>query len=356
MNPALVECAEQLGEHSVSISEEESGFGLTTRGVSALEVILSYSESTYIGGKTDAVYGLNPETIVRATQYALKQMGIRSNIIPEHRLYQMIWFCIPYGELRGNCDAFFHQLIMLIESNIYREGFVVHLQYEYHDYHSVGGDGGTGGSSSGGGGGSSSSGGNTGTSSTSLVNSLCDRNSTLTKSERELLEDALRDFIRMCPQFREMFDNLVECGKIKFEINPDVLKNGEGKAGYFDGVISFYDERYIKARFLREELIHAVQERDIYGLDYMLKARKNMEFEAKVIQDIVDQMVTGEGGGLGAMGLPDELKSAYSVWLISYSDVKQFVSQFNEFCELWTGYGGTYQPNFRPRVIMKYFK
>lgn len=363
VNPALVECAEQLSEHSVLVPEEESSFGVATRASGVLEVVLRYSESTYIGGKYDAVYGLDPQRIVDVTRYALKQMGVRENIMPEHRLYQMIWFCIPQTELHVEADYFFRNLIQLIESHIYQDGFVVHLQYEYKNWYTTGGGGGggssgTGGSSSGGGGGNTSSGGNTATSSTPLVNSIYAKTSTLTKSQRNLLEKALQDFIEMCPQYEEMFDELTISGLIKFEINPDLLAKGGGRAGYFDGVISFYDEKYIKVRFLQEELIHAIQERDVYSLDYMRNARKNVEFEAKVIQDIVDVMITGRGGGIGCMNESDEFKNNYMEWILVYSSsgIKEFVSRFNEFCEPWTEYGGTYQPNFRPRVIMKYFK
>lgn len=71
----------------------------------------------------------------------------------------------------------------------------------------------------------------------------------------------------------------------------------------------------IHINYLQEELIHAVQDLDIYGKSYMLSARKNVEFEAKVIQDIVSVLGNTGGTFIGDMGRQGEFRLKYEAWI-----------------------------------------
>ena len=94
----------------------------------------------------------------------------------------------------------------------------------------------------------------------------------------------------------------------------------------------------------------------IYGQSYMLSARNNIEFEAKVIQDIVSQIEAG-GTTMGNMGQAPDFFENYGKWIEEYmkKGCSSIISRFHEFCEPWTGYPGTYKSDFSPETIVKYF-
>ena len=94
----------------------------------------------------------------------------------------------------------------------------------------------------------------------------------------------------------------------------------------------------------------------IYGQSYMFSARNNIEFEAKVIQDIVAE-IEGCGGTMGNMGQSPDFFENYGKWIEEYmkKGCNSIISRFHEFCEPWTGYPGTYKSDFSPETIVKYF-
>ncbi len=74
----------------------------------------------------------------------------------------------------------------------------------------------------------------------------------------------------------------------------------------------------------------------IYGQSYMFSARKNIEFEAKVIQDIVAE-IEGCGGTMGNMGQSPDFFENYGKWIEEYmkKGCSSIISRFHEFCEPW---------------------
>ena len=72
----------------------------------------------------------------------------------------------------------------------------------------------------------------------------------------------------------------------------------------------------------------------IYGQSYMLSARNNIEFEAKVIQDIVSQTEAG-GGTKGDMGQSKDCSVNYGKWIEEYmkKGCNSIISRFYDFCE-----------------------
>lgn len=84
----------------------------------------------------------------------------------------------------------------------------------------------------------------------------------------------------------------------------------------------------------------------------MEQARKNIEFEVKVIQDAINILEGLEEGDKGAVGQTSEFMTNYSVWIINGSDDPNLLIQnFHKFCNQWTGYSGNIDPNFTPRTM-----
>lgn len=146
--------------------------------------------------------------------------------------------------------------------------------------------------------------------------------------------------------------------KIKFEINPKVLKPLGAKAGFASGKIMFLDSESIKIEYLLEEMIHAIQHYDVHGQAKMLSAKKNIEFEAKVLQDICIIRNPSSSGWilLGSFAEPRQFISEYENWIYDAAyNPDILLDKFDYFCKKWGGYSGTYDPAFKPLAITKYF-
>ena len=89
----------------------------------------------------------------------------------------------------------------------------------------------------------------------------------------------------------------------------------------------------------------------------MRTARKNVEFEAKVIQDIITMGHPNGGATIGSIGQSTEFQDSYYNWIwdIIEQGLSEHINRFQEFCNSWTGYGGSYDPDFIPQTIVKYF-
>lgn len=138
--------------------------------------------------------------------------------------------------------------------------------------------------------------------------------STLNEEQKESLDRALADFYNRNSRYRKMYPRLIEMkARIRFEINPKVLKPLGAKAGFASGKIMFLDSESIKIEYLLEEMIHAIQHYDVHGQAKMLSAKKNIEFEAKVLQDIC--IVTNPSS---------------SGWILlgSFAEPRQFISEY----------------------------
>lgn len=197
-------------------------------------------------------------------------------------------------------------------------------------------------------GGSGGSGTNPGTVNTPILDKIYHPNSTLTKEQKAKLEKALDDFCKKYPEFKKMYDYLVNNNKkLICKIDPKALETSKGLAGYSPNTQSllFKEEYYIKASYLQEELIHAVQHLGFYG-DDMHTSRKNAEFEAKVVQDILMYKHIGYGAEIGSVGQSREFMGAYTEFLNNYTR-----QGFHTLCTQWTGYSGSYNPNFIPQIV-----
>lgn len=187
---------------------------------------------------------------------------------------------------------------------------------------------------------------------TPLTDLIYDGNSTLTPHQKSLLEAAIEKIKEKCPEFAELFE-LLKNTPLIFKIDPTKT----ALACYTDGTICFADESTIAVQYLLEEFIHAVQDLTLYGSDQMHISYKNVEFEAKVFQDVVLWQQGWGGAMLGSYGADDAFITDYDGWIINGSDNKALlIDRFNDFCNQWTGYGGRYNPNFAPLLIENLLK
>lgn len=209
------------------------------------------------------------------------------------------------------------------------------------------GGGSQGGDQGGGGGGIIHNNPNKGTE-TPKLNAIYNDKSTLTESQKKLLQTALNDFTNSGSQYRKIYDDLANSEhpvKLIFSIDPQTLATKQGLAGYIDGKMLFKNEDCIRASYMREEMIHALQALRVYGEYHMKACRKNVEFEAKVFQDLVTEL-KGEGGWkIGSANQSSEFMQEYDSWINSFinnRNINLFIGRFHEFCNPWTGYTGNY--------------
>lgn len=188
---------------------------------------------------------------------------------------------------------------------------------------------------------------------TPLLNELYHPNSSLNANQRKKLEKAIAEFMQKYAEFKEMYNNLVKKNiKLICKIDAKTLEIVDGLAGYDPKTKSllFRSEEYIKEIYLQEELIHAIQHLEFYN-DEIFASRKNVEFEAKIVQDMLMWKHIGYGADIGSMGHDDKFMSDYAAFLENYT-----IQGFHELCIRWKGYSGAYNPNFVPKVIQSYLK
>ncbi|MBQ6792828.1 MAG: hypothetical protein IJO84_05615, partial [Butyricimonas sp.] len=106
---------------------------------------------------------------------------------------------------------------------------------------------------------------------------------------------------------------------------------------------------------LQEELIHAIQDLDFYG-DNMKAYNKDVEFEAKVLQDILLSKYPSFDMFKGDMGQTEIFRQEYSQWL-AYINKGNLITadKFHYFSGRWeTDYTGTASSGFTPELLYKY--
>lgn len=115
----------------------------------------------------------------------------------------------------------------------------------------------------------------------------------------------MNDFVNASPVYKAIYENFADVKmpvKLVFKIDRKVVEKSGGLAGYWKGSILFKDESYIKEAYLREEMIHALQACRFYGDNQMITCRKNIQFEAKVFQDLMVALRGNGGGFIGSVG------------------------------------------------------
>ena len=190
-----------------------------------------------------------------------------------------------------------------------------------------------------------------------IVDNIYHAQSGLTSEEKALLNDALVAFVNEYPEFQQIYNRILSLGlKFKFSVNPQVV--GTSGAIYNSGTneIVFASRNSITKDALQEELIHAIQCNDFYSSS-LSQYHKDIEFEAKVFQDLLLIKYEREGVYLGSFGIEGEFPVAYNGWIIDeflregYNVIRE---RFHSFCVEWPNYPGTSNPTFVPRLIEMY--
>lgn len=188
---------------------------------------------------------------------------------------------------------------------------------------------------------------------TPLLDKIYHPNSSLNDAQKKKLEQAIKEFTEKYPEFKEMYDNLVDKNKkLICKMDTKLLEALGANAGYDAKTESllFRGDEFIREVYLQEELIHASQHLEFYGTEMNI-SRKNVEFEAKIVQDMLMWKHIGYGAEIGSVGHDNEFMSDYSRLLENYT-----IQGFHELCIRWKGYSGSYNPNFVPKVIQSYLK
>lgn len=181
--------------------------------------------------------------------------------------------------------------------------------------------------------------------------------SNLNMAEKEALNSMINAFKASCVVYPEVYNLLLSTKvKIKFVIDP----NCKYPAHYLNKVLTIKNIKALELFQLTEELLHAVQDLCFYQ-EQMEPAHKNCEFEAKVFQDLVYKFYTYTGFSEFPLITDErpEFGKSYRTWLDELEQKKCFTasdqSYFNYLCNEWQGYGGNYNPNFRPQLLLRFF-
>jgi hypothetical protein len=192
---------------------------------------------------------------------------------------------------------------------------------------SLGGGGSTGGDEGGNTGGGNWGGGSN--NSSPNINKIRKKN-ILTPNDSFLLNQTLTDMLEQCG-YASMYNYLVDNGAKLNDIN--INSNIEGLAHYdpWTNTLSFKDGTVISFS-LPEEFIHFFQQ-NYYpeGIkQYNPEGRSNIEFEAKLIQDII---CTIGGSGCGYYGRGKEYEAIYDDWLLGITKNGTHFPSYNEMLE-----------------------
>lgn len=175
-----------------------------------------------------------------------------------------------------------------------------------------------------------------------VLDSICNfASTTLTPEQLEQLKNAFDELINIFPEIKQMVNHLSKISmKLSFHIGS--VSNGGYAQFKTDQTITFENSDYITRDFLMEEFVHAVQF-SIYGTD-ILSANRNIEFEAKVMQDII---AWKHGYNYGLRGAFDPDQKHDPNYFADYNDFIQGIAldnkPFNEndfqaFFKRWQGY------------------
>jgi hypothetical protein len=212
-----------------------------------------------------------------------------------------------------------------------------------------------GGSGGGGSGSSGNNGSNNSSSSDPLVNSVNSAiKSALETVLNELKNDCLGAYI-----YNKLISRNV---KLDFILNnsPDAHTGG-----YLNNSIFFNSVGSVNYSVMTEELIHALQHK-VYGTAAMNNARENVEFEAKMIRELLAKNGLVKSGTCCAsefseFGSKVQFKADdFWIWLfesqqnrtqgipMDWEGYKFFEAEFGNVVPI---YKGTYNPNFSPDVL-----
>lgn len=151
--------------------------------------------------------------------------------------------------------------------------------------------------------------------STPISNKLTKRND-LSENDKKILEEKLK----------ELEDNCAYAALIQFTHKKNLLLNNirmdpniktPAQYNYVTNEIIFRNSSSLEGNTFNEEFIHFIQNHIYEGgiTKYRDKGRINLEFEAKLIQDIICQKYAPHLSGCGLLGAHGESAEAYIKWI-----------------------------------------
>lgn len=197
------------------------------------------------------------------------------------------------------------------------------------------------------------------------LENLYSSKSTLNLKEKIALENALTSLQNYADTYMMIINSLKKNNnKITFIINQDTCSKYEAQALYYKTkrTIYFKSIDQISSVNLEEEIIHAVQDLEYYG-DLMLSCKKNCEFEAKVLRDLINTLKANLDYAyplyIPTIGQNTTFTTEYINWITDIINVKRFTNtdivDFQSLCKSWEGDRGTYISNFNPQLLLYYF-
>ena len=197
-------------------------------------------------------------------------------------------------------------------------------------------------------------GGDGGYQSTPNLNSIYGSTSTLTESQKGLLEVAINQFKNKNSIYAYMWQSIVNSNScIKFTIDPTL--NGAAAISANGLTIKFKSEDWIILGALQEELIHKYQIIN-YGSNFSA-LKTNFELEAKIIEDVINYRIGAGGVIYGSQGLSLENGDLYYSWIQNLADGSPFeLCDFNAFCSVFH-YGNPnsyFDPFFVPNLLIDF--
>lgn len=183
------------------------------------------------------------------------------------------------------------------------------------------------------------------------VDMIASPESSLTVDQKISLGNAIGIYMNVCPENREVYFFLKDSGvKIRFYMDKnstrpvEYLSNGYGMRFRATEDLTFGN--------LYEELLHAVQDIDLYKNQFS-SFSQDIYFEAKVFRDLVAaKYATGESYQ-GSAGQNETFKQEYKAWIEGVASGSQSVSEkfyyFSRQCS------SSANPAFTPQFIHKYF-
>ncbi|RGN37221.1 hypothetical protein [Bacteroides oleiciplenus] len=196
---------------------------------------------------------------------------------------------------------------------------------------------------------------------TSNIDKIYGKNSTLSVTDKRLLESAI---IKMnkSPIFKNLFDVLKDKTKIDFNIKSDISASAQFRT---DNSISFKSSDNIDAGALREEMVHALQYNSFYH-DNMknLTYKFNIELEAHIFVDAALTLMNNkfysiESNTIG-FGGTEALKNSVVALMNSILEDGSFSDKqlplYQEVAKNWNQYSGSYINSFPPKALYQYIK
>lgn len=191
-------------------------------------------------------------------------------------------------------------------------------------------------------------------------------NSTLTDSQKRLLDKCYSELFEFHPATKKLYDLLAKQGfKIAFILDPKIDKVAQFRPGD-NPIIAFRNEYGINYLTLGEEIIHATQRYGIYSKEeFNADANeRNIEFEAKFFMEgsyALDKNHFDKASSNILYGIPENAKRTvidlmHSIIKNKGFDINLHWEKYKEVGGAWYKTGESFNTSFYPQLLINYLK